>query len=884
MNAFVSTFTPSLMTRETLEAILVEREDLADRLVGLIRDSATSGNKHHALLIGPRGIGKTHMVCLVYHRLRAQGDLADRLLIAWLREEEWGVSTFRDVAMRILRALAEVYDDADLAGRLDSLYEQEPDAAERMAAELLRDYVADKTLLVLTENLDDMFAALGDEGQKRLRAYVQQEGFFTILATAQSLFAGVQRQESPFYGFFEPHHLQELTLEGVTGLLGKIATLTGDAPLASLLETPVGRARIRAVHHLGGGNHRVYVIFSQFLTRETLDELVEAVMQMIEKLTPYYQSRMARLSPQQRKIVEYLCEHGGATPVKGIAQRCFATSQAISGTLKDLREMGYVRAHSRGRESHYELREPLMRICIEVKKQRGRPIRLLVDFLRLWYTREELQGRAMALGSDRALERDYLVAALRECDEADKDPVWAACEADYDKLFASGDAEGALNAAEEMLAVRADAKAWAYHGTAMGMLQRHGEALTSFDKALEIDPKHANAWTNRGVVLGRLGREEEELASYDKALEIDPKYANAWTNRGVALGRLGRQEEELASYDKALEIDPKDAGAWYNRAVTLGRLGRYEESLTSCDKALEIDPKNANTWYNRGVVLERLGREQEALASYDKALEIDPKDAGTWYNRGVVLGRLGREEKALASYDKALEIDPRKANAWTNRGAALGRLGREEEALASCDKALEIDPKDAKAWTNRGVVLGRLGRDQEALASCDKALEIDPKNANTWYNRGVALERLGREEEALASYDKALEIDPKYANAWYNRGMVLGRLGREEEALASYDKALGIDPKTTAVYVVRGLGRMLRSPEVSVDRLAAWVRKWEQLAGDREELRMFVRLAGAAVRYRAEPDERILLELPAEERTIVRQMLGIEEENERAGS
>ena len=34
-------------------------------------------------------------------------DLGDRLLIAWLREEEWGITSFLDLLLRIFRALQE---------------------------------------------------------------------------------------------------------------------------------------------------------------------------------------------------------------------------------------------------------------------------------------------------------------------------------------------------------------------------------------------------------------------------------------------------------------------------------------------------------------------------------------------------------------------------------------------------------------------------------------------------------------------------------------------------------------------------------------------------------------------------------------------------------
>ncbi len=82
------------MSPETLEAILVQRHALAEHLVELIRASALTDNKHFQLLIGSRGIGKTHLVSLIYHRVAKMEDLRDKLLIAWLQEEEWGYCVF----------------------------------------------------------------------------------------------------------------------------------------------------------------------------------------------------------------------------------------------------------------------------------------------------------------------------------------------------------------------------------------------------------------------------------------------------------------------------------------------------------------------------------------------------------------------------------------------------------------------------------------------------------------------------------------------------------------------------------------------------------------------------------------------------------------------
>ena len=549
---YLSRFTPSIMSPKTLEAIFVQREGLAKRIVELVRESACGGSKHHVLLVGPRGIGKTHLVALVYHRIRAMEDLDGRLLIAWLREEEWGITSLLDLFLRIFRALSAEYKDVRLDGQVASLYDLPPEGAERRAGELLREFVGDRTLLVLMENLDEIFEGLGDEGQKRLRSYIQENPFWTILATAQSLFGGVSLRTSPFYGFFRIYHLEELDFEDAVLLLTKIASHEGDKELASFIQTPKGRARIRAVHHLAGGNHRVYIIFSQFLTRESLDELVESVLGMLDDLTPYYQQRMSWLSPQQRKIVEFLIESRHAVPVKEIAKRCFMTHQTASSQLKTLKEMGYVRSISIGRESYYELREPLMRLCIEVKKYRGEPIRLLVEFLRLWYSTDELRKKLESLQPEQSLEQEYLLYALRISQEEKKNPVVESCLRDYVTYIEKWEFARALEVAEELVTVRGNARDWLSRGLVLGNLGRHEEALESFDRAIELDPNDALAWLSRGAALGNLGRHQEALESFDKAIELDPNNALAWFNRGRALYALGRHQEALDLLFKAL--------------------------------------------------------------------------------------------------------------------------------------------------------------------------------------------------------------------------------------------------------------------------------------------------------------------------------------------
>lgn len=521
----IFSFTPSLMNAADLESIFVQREAIAADLVERIRESVLTPTKHHSLIIGARGMGKTHLVSLVYHRVQAMTDLHDRVLIAWLREEEWGITSFLKLLLRILRAIDS--SDPDTQERVEALYKLSSAEAEQAAMSLLIEIIGERTLLLITENLDDLFKGLGEQGQQQLRAFLQNSGCCTILATAPKLFNGVQSRTKPFYGFFRPVRLQELTAAEALQLLIRIASLREQIELVSFLKTPMGKARVQAVEHLAGGNPRIYVIFAEFLSRESLEELVQPFMALLDALTPYYQSRMQYLSAQQREIVEFLCDRKYPATVKDIAQRCFITSQTTSSQLKELKEKGYVNVESIGRESFYALQEPLMRICLGMKKERDTTLKFIVDFLRVWYSKSELDVLRQQISD--GFMQEHLELALQESSDNEQDPRITAYLEELRDCFGQGFWDEALHSVQRLTVVRGSARDWIKQGIVLYRLNRLDEALTSYDNALvvESDNKIALALSTLSHRVlaydSHIRRLDEELVSnYDCLIEINP--------------------------------------------------------------------------------------------------------------------------------------------------------------------------------------------------------------------------------------------------------------------------------------------------------------------------------------------------------------------------
>jgi tetratricopeptide (TPR) repeat protein len=792
----LAAFTPSIMSHEVLESIFVRREALATRLLENLRTSATTRSKRHALLVGPRGIGKTHLVSLLYHRVKDDTTLNKGLCIAWLREETWEITSFLDLLESILRALAAEYADEKLSAALAELQTLPAETAETRAECLLLDFLGDRILLLILENLDDLFAALEEFGQRQLRAFLQNHTNTVLLATTPSLFYGVSDHDAPFFNFFNVTHLDDLSLDDAVRLLEKIADLREDSDLAAFLRTDTARNRLEAVQHLAGGHPRIWIFFAGIVTEEALDELVPIFLRMLDDLTPYYQSRMKELPPQQRKIVTVLCTRRSAIPVKEIADACRLSHQATAAQLHRLQEKAFVRSEAIGRESWYELNEPLMRLVFEIKESRGQPIRLIVDFLRRWYSRSERRAKYATTPIEAPMTRQYIEAALDLKGVLNWEPYAPQVLLQfltYSQLESTRGFQKELDTVEEVIdraGAASVADQWAYHSLCLCGLKRYEEALMSCNIAITLDPNSVEAHLWHANILHDCERYEEALAGFDRAIKLEPKSAVIYNNRGATLQALKFYDLALASYDQALELDPANASVYINRGNTLQSLHRYEEALASYERSLEIDPVNAAAYYNYGLVLLDTNRYEEALVSYNKAVEIDPADFQSYIGRGNALSHLRRYEEALASYDRAIGIDSTDTIVHNNRGAVLQDLKRYGEALASVDRAIELKPSEATAYNIRGNILCYLKRYEEAVASYGRAVEINPTDVQSYIGRGNAFFHLNRYEDALASYDMAIELQAGHTNTYYNRGLALHELKRYEEALASFDRAI----------------------------------------------------------------------------------------------
>ena len=501
---FIWRFSPNQTAPELLEAIFVGRESLLQNVVEKVADSASSGSTHHVLLYGPRGIGKSHFTALLHHRICRDEKLNDAVHFAWLNEDETTTSMVQ-LLVRIYRALCKDYPNDYSADWLNELLDQSPTEIADVLSRRLAARFEKRRLVILVENLNLLFESLGKSGQHELRTLLQEKPFACVIATSQQLFKAVTDRSEPFFGFFQQIPLKPLSLEDARGLLANIARTKGQDDLAAFIETPDGRGRVRAIHDLAGGNHRVYIVLSGFVTKESLDQLLAPFQKMADDLTPYYQERLRWISPLQRQIVELLCRVHGTVNPKEIARQLLLDQGSIGKQVRELEKIGYLNSTKRGRETFYELSEPLMRLAYEVKEQSL--LEMLVEFLRVWYRPDQLQ-QLRSSGLSPSSQR-YADAAWERA-QAQPDPRIKLLQDELDLAKAEGRSHELAALWEEKAAASNSVGDWWEAGYE---LKRIEEAIACFDKAIEIEPKYAYGWTSKGNALKNLERIEEAITA-----------------------------------------------------------------------------------------------------------------------------------------------------------------------------------------------------------------------------------------------------------------------------------------------------------------------------------------------------------------------------------
>ena len=776
---------------ERLRHTTIAREHILDNIVTSLRGSVRRKSKNHLLFIGPRGIGKTHLLSCIEDTVRSDTALGEKIVVARFPEESNRILSFADFLIGLCGILSEVLEHERRWAELFAEVQTEDDDA-RVADTLVPAIRQEnrrhgRTLVIMIENLGQVLSRQVRDGSDvaALRKFLMADNGCLLVATAPMHFDGITDIQQPFYDFFDIQMLESLSFEETVEVIRRNLEWEKRTDMFASMEDM--RPRLEALYRMTGGNPRLTMMLYELIAHESVTGVQEQFQVLLDRVSPLYQGRLNDLPPGQRALLECLASMRDQekTPA-AIAARMRMSQQETSSLLKRLSDAHYLRSdrHPRDRRSRlYTIREGFFDIWLAMNLSRGARRRLpfVLEFFKLFYPsiadreKKRLELREKLIedgGADTRQALDYL-------SEVGDEEERATAKFHMAKTFAH------LGAAEQVATYVLEAAPLAGDGVSRSIARIISRASPAPDYLSEIE-KMIMAW--------------EKHRSGD--LEA---FASRLAEMGNGLTLHTFSETRLAFLKNAVESVSDAKERMMQRlqiATVLMELARWRE----CEELLRQTLAEAKSHTDAKLVGRALNDLGQLLWRTSRHSDAEP----------LMLAALEVTEAAFGKHH------PTVANCLNNLAVLLQDTDRNEEAELMLRKALDIaeaafgkhHPTVANCLNNLAVLLQDTDRNGEAEPMLRRALDIaeaafgkhHPTVANCLNNLAVLLQDTNRNEEAELMLRKALDIaeaafgkhHPTVANCLNNLAVLLQDSNRNEEAMQLMRRALDILDSTSA--------------------------------------------------------------------------------------
>ena len=378
----VKKYNPGFLTDDEIVASFCVRADEFESLLECLRASTGHSNAH-ALVIGPRGSGKTHLLLRVAVEVRRDASLAGFYPIVFA-EESYEISTIGEFWLECLGRLAEQAPDderADLRLSYDDLRStgNDRDLADRCLGSVL-DFAdrRGKRVVLLVENLNMLFSDMVDpDAGWRLRHTLQTEPRIVLLGSATSRFEEIDHPDHALYDLFRVVTLHPLDIDECSALW---RTVSG--------ETTTTRA-VRPLQILTGGNPRLLAIIARFGAGQSFEELMDNLLDLVDDHTEYFKSHLEALPALERRVYLALARLWKPSTAREIADLARLDTNKCSALLKRLEGRGAVTVEGgTPRRRQYYLTERLYNIYYLLRRGGGsnQMVKALIDFMVCLYS------------------------------------------------------------------------------------------------------------------------------------------------------------------------------------------------------------------------------------------------------------------------------------------------------------------------------------------------------------------------------------------------------------------------------------------------------------------------------------------------------------------
>ena len=333
-------------------------------------------------------------------------------------------------------------------------------------------------------------------------------------------------------------------------------------------------------------------------------------------------------------------------------------------------------------------------------------------------------------------------------------------------------------------------------------------ALKTLDEAPEDSWNTATLHVMRGrlsLVESDVHRDEtgkidpipviDALSSFDKAVEIDRESGLAWLGRARALRYQRAFDEAEVALVRARRLIPDHPSISLEEAQLSLETGDLEHANALTLEATTTLKDNPTVPFIRGIIAARHGRLEEATKLFSQTLHLDPKHTRA---------RLNRSSAALLQDDLALALDDANRLVDDRPNHELARLRKSEVLMNQGDwgnaeselrELLRLNANHSMGLVHLGTCMIAMEKSEQAERPLNKAIETNPGLSEAWYQRGLLYLDFGRSEEAMSDFEGAVRADSQHLDARLRIAAILHEGKNTEKAAVAWRKVLDVDPQ-----------------------------------------------------------------------------------------
>ena len=247
-----------------------------------------------------------------------------------------------------------------------------------------------------------------------------------------------------------------------------------------------------------------------------------------------------------------------------------------------------------------------------------------------------------------------------------------------------------------------------------------------------------------GAALFGNGREMNinAITAYDKAIEINPGRADYYVRKAGCEVNIGRQREAIESCNMALQLNPQQLDALFSRGLAYWYTKEHDKGIADFETALRLQPALADFRIRLYDMLCKVNRKAEADKMLREGLTYSPNHHNLLLFIGQVAMQDGNFDEAIQVLGRLYQIAPTDFAAAAMYGSALLNAQRPADAIPPLQAATRAQGATWEAWKLLGIAQANTNDPQGAISNLQEAWRRAP-NANAKAELEGLLQQLG---------------------------------------------------------------------------------------------------------------------------------------------